>query len=337
MSVTLYRPAAAVKRLQILLCVYAVLASGGVAVAAGTAVGTQIDNVATVNYDLGGTDYTTVSNTVTITVAERIDVDVTLASAQVPVAANSTNQALLFTVTNTGNGSETFSLAMDSVLAGDDFDPLPAVPSIYFDTDSSGDFNVGDIAYSPGNNDPQLGADESIDLLVVNDIPGTVANGQLGRSQLSASSLTGTGSPGDVLAGQGDGATDAVIGTSGGSDADLGEYLLQDVAIDVQKSQLISDPSGGSEPVTGATLTYTIAVEVTSVGTATASTIRDAIPTYSTFVPGSITLNGTAISDATDGDPGEYDTTGAPAVVVRLGDLSQADGVQTLVFQVTID
>ena len=82
---------------------------------------------------------------------------------------------------------------------------------------------------------------------------------------------------------------------------------------------------GGNEPIVGATLTYTITVVVKSAGTATDSTIRDVIPTYSVFVPNSITLNGNAVSDAMDLDAGEYDTTGVPAVVVRLGDLTQGD------------
>ena len=97
------------------------------------------------------------------------------------------------------------------------------------------------------------------------------------------------------------------------------------------------DPSGGTEPIPGATITYTITVEVISTGTALTSFVDDPIPTWSSFVPNSITLNGLAISDATDGDAGEYDITGAPTVVVRLGDLTQADGLQTVVFQVTID
>jgi hypothetical protein len=54
-------------------------------------------------------------------------------------------------------------------------------------------------------------------------------------------------------------------------------------------------------------------------------------------VPGSITLNAGALTDAIDADAGELDTSGAPTVVVRLGDLTQADGIQTVVFEVTID
>lgn len=309
----------------------------GPAIAAGTAVGTVIENTANITYDLGGTPLALQSNTTTIVVAERINVTTTLQSPQTLVSANDSNQALLFTVTNTGNGSEAFQLAIDSALGGDDFDPVPAVPAIYFDTDGSGDFNAGDIAYSAGANDPVLSADESINVFIVNDIPGTVSNGQIGRSQLTATAVTGSGPAGTVYAGQGDGGVDAVIGTTTGTAAASGEYLVSDVLINVIKSQLVSDPNGGNQPIPGATLTYTITVEVASAGVATASALRDAIPTYTTFVPSSITLNGGALTDAIDADAGELDTSAATTVVVRLGDLTQADGIQTIVFQVTID
>ncbi len=303
----------------------------------GTAVGTIIENTAVVSFDLAGTPLTLQSNTTTIAVAERIDVTVTLQSPQTLVAPNDTGRALLLTVTNTGNGTETFTLLMDSVIGGDNFDPTPAVPDIYFDTDASGDFSAGDQAYAPGVNDPNLNADESISVFIVNDIPGTVLNGQTGRSELTATSATGTGAPGTVYANQGDGGVNAVIGVTGGEAADTGEYLVSDVLVNVVKAQLVSDSFGGNEPVPGATLTYTITVDVASSGTAAASVVRDTIPALTTYVPNSITLNGAAISDLTDGDAGEFDTTGTPTVVVRLGDLTQADPVQTIVFQVLID
>jgi uncharacterized repeat protein (TIGR01451 family) len=188
-----------------------------------------------------------------------------------------------------------------------------------------------------GSNDPLLVADASVDILILNDIPGTALNGQVGFSALIATALTGTGAPGTEFTGQGDGGVDAVIGTTGGEDQDSGEYLVSDVAINVVKSQAVSDPFGGTQPVPGATITYTITVEVTNAGTATASVVRDPIPVFTTFVPGSITLNAAPVTDATDADAGELDTSGAPTVVVRLGDLTQADGIQTVVFEVTID
>jgi uncharacterized repeat protein (TIGR01451 family) len=112
---------------------------------------------------------------------------------------------------------------------------------------------------------------------------------------------------------------------------------VSDVLISFVKSQLVLDPNGGSEPIPGASITYTVTVEVQSAGVATASVFNDAIPTFTTFVPASITLNGAPITEVVDGDAGELDTSAAPTVVVRLGDLTQVDGIQTVVFQVTID
>jgi len=303
----------------------------------GTAVGTIIENTAIVDFVISGTPLVYPSNTTTITVAERVNVTVTLQSAQTPVAPGQESSALLFTVTNTGNGTEAFELSINSVLAGDDFDPDPPTPAIYFDTDSSGDFNAGDQPYVPGVNDPVLLPDDSVDVFLVNDIPGGLLNNNIGRSELTAMSATGTGVPGTVFAGLGDGGVNAVIGSTSGEAADTGEYLVQEVLVDVAKAQTVTDPSGGSEAEPGATLTYTITVNVASAGVATASVIRDAIPTFSTYVPGSIMLNGSSVSDAIDADAGELDTSGTPSVVVRLGDVTMADGTQTIVFQALID
>ena len=322
-------------RASIIACALLVYSAG--AGAAGTPVGTIIENTASISFDVAGTPTTVLTNTTTLTVVERVDVVVTLQSPQQLVAPNDTNRALLFTVTNIGNGTEVITLAIDNVIGGDDFDPVEAVPAIYFDTDASGDFNAGDQPYTPGVNDPNLAADDSVDVFLVNDIPGGVVNGNVGRSELTATSATGTGAPGTSFVGQGDGGVDAVIGSSGGEAAVFGEYLVSDVQMNVVKAQSIADPFGGNEPVPGATITYTITIEVTSAGTATASELNDPIPTFTTFVPNSISLNALPLTDASGDDAGELDTAGVPSIVVRLGDLTLADGVQAVEFQVTID
>lgn len=316
------------------LCLYSAAAS-----AAGTPVGTVIQNAATVDFDLAGTPTSVVTNTTTITVVERIDVVVTLQSPQVLVAANDSNQALLFTVTNTGNGTETFTLTMDNAVGGNDFDPVAATPvAIFFDTDASGDFDIlVDQPYTPGSNDPDLAADEAVDIFLVNDIPGAVVNGNIGRSELTATSETGSGAPGDEFPGQGDGGVDAVVGNTGGEAAEFGEYIVSDVQVNLVKSQLVADPFGGIQPLPGATITYTITVDVVGTGTATASVFNDLIPTYSSYVANSIRLDGGALTDAADADEGEFDTTVVPTIVVRLGDLTLAGGTRTVEFQVTID
>ena len=308
----------------------------GFAAADGTPAGTLIENTATVNFDLAGTPVTQTSNTTRVTVAERVDVSVSLQSPQRLVAAGATDQPLRFTVVNTGNGSEAFTLAINSVVTGDDFDPLPSAVAIYFDSDASGDFSAGDQPYVPGNNDPLLAADASVDVFIVNDIPGSVSNGQLGFSELIVTAATGSGAPGTSYPGQGDGGVAAIVGSTGATATVAGEYFVSDVQVAIAKSQVVADPFGGNEPVPGATITYTLIVDVTT-GTATAAVVRDPIPTFTSYVAGSLTLNAAALSDAADTDAGELDTSSAPEIVVRLGDLSPTDGTQTIEFTVVID
>ena len=313
------------------------LLTSSFAFAAGTPAGTVIGNTAQVDFTVSGTPISVNSNTVNLTVDERVDVLVTALSPQTIVSAGDADRSLLFRVTNTGNGTEVINLAMTSVVAGDDFDPVPAVPAIYFDTDGSGDFSLGDLAYTPGSNDPVLAPDAAVDILLVNAIPAGVVNGNVGRSELTATSATGSGTPGDQFAGQGDGGVDAVLGSTGGQTTGQGEYVVADVQLSVLKAVVIADPFGGQEPVPGSTLTYTITVEVLNSGTATGAAVSDPIPTNTTYVAGSLSLNGSGLTDALADDAGELDTSGAPTVVVRLGDLTQASGTQTVSFEVTID
>ena len=309
-----------------------------VSAAVGTIAGTDIDNTAVISYEVVGTPQTISSNTVTLTVAEVLDVDVTLLSGPVSVVAGASTQELLFVVTNTGNGTETFSLAINNALTGDDFDPVESTPAaIYFDTDGSGDFSAGDIAYTPGSNDPLLAPDASVDVLLVNEIPATAADGDIGLSELSAASQTGTGAAGDRFPGDGDGGIDAIVGTSGAADAISGQYVLSDIQLAVVKSATVLDPFGGTDPVPGAEITYRIVVTPSGSQTAANAVIVDAIPANTSYLPNSITLNGGALTDAADGDVGAYTATPTPEVSVSLGDLVETDGVQTIEFTVTID
>ncbi len=300
-----HRPVPASSWARSTLCGCALFIYCATAGAVGTPVGTVIQNTATIDFDIAGTPLTLTSNPTSVTVVERIDVIVTRQSPQILVAPNDTGRAILFTVTNTGNGTEAFALVIDSGLGGDNFDPVPAVPAIFFDSDSSGDFNVGvDVAYIPGVNEPVLAADASQDVFIVNDIPGTVLDGQTGLSQLTATAVSGSGLPGTVLPLLGDGGVDAVVGTTGGEDSDVGDYFVSTVMLDIIKSQAVADQFGGTQAIPGATITYTVTIQVTTTGTATASVFSDLIPTFTTFVPTSITLNSLPLSDGIDADAG---------------------------------
>ena len=83
----------------------------------------------------------------------------------------------------------------------------------------------------------------------------------------------------------------------------------------------------------GDTLTYTVNVQNTGQDGATGTTFSDLIPQGAVFVPGSITLNGGTVSDAADGDAGEF---AGGRVVVRLGTLAPTTGSATVSFRVTV-
>lgn len=333
-------PVSEMKRVLITLSIG--LAGLGIAsscLAEGTVAGTDIDNTAAVSYEVGGTPQTTTSNTLTLTVAEVLDVDVTLLSDPRSVPSGTGPHALLFVVTNTGNGTEPFTLRINNAVSGDDFDPDASTPAaIYFDSDGSGDFSAGDTAYVPGDNDPVLAPDAAVDILLVNDIPADLADGAIGLSELSATAATGSGDPGDLFPGDGDDSVDAVVGTSGANDAITGQYVISDIELAVIKSATVLDPFGGSSPVPGATITYRIVITPSGSETAVNTVFTDAIPANTTYTPDSISLNsGTLTDDDTDSDAGAYTTTPAPEIAVDLGDLTEASGAQTIEFRVTID
>ncbi len=305
--------------------------------AAGTTAGTTIQSTATVSYTVAGSPVSANSNTASVIVVEILNVTVTLQSPTVTAVAGATNKALVFRVTNTGNSNETFALAGLSALVGDDFDPVPATPFLYIDTDASGDLSAADTPYVAGSNDPALAADANVGIIVLNNIPAGLADGTRGRSQLHAAARTGTGAPGTVFAGQGTGGVDAIAGTSGGQAQIYGEYLVGAVNVSAVKSQTVTNAFGNSEPVPGATIAYRVVVAATGSGTAVGAAFRDAIPANTTYVAGSLKRNGTSLTDAADADTGVYVVTPAPAVTVALGDLTSAVGAQTIEFAVTIN
>ena len=307
--------------------------------AAGTPAGTSIQNTAQVSYTLGSSTVTATSNTSSVTVAEILDAVLTIAAPTVQVSAGATTEELVFTLTNTGNGTEAFDLtALSAGVVGDDFDPTLATPAIYFDTDNSGDFSAADVAYSAGANDPVLAADASVRLIVVNGIPNTAVNGNRGRSQLTAAAASGSSDvPGTSFGLVGDGGVEAVAGTTGGDAVLFGEYLVADVLLTAVKSQTIVDQFAGARPLPGARINYQIVVTASGSGIATATGFSDLIPANTTYVAGSLELNGAVLSDTADGDAGTFVSAPAPQVRVTLGDLSGASGPQTIEFAVTIN
>jgi uncharacterized repeat protein (TIGR01451 family) len=305
--------------------------------AVGTPAGTSIQNTAQVSYTLGGAPISVNSNPTALIVAEILNVNVAVQTPTVTVAPGATQRVVVMRVTNTGNGSETFVIAGNSVVAGDDYDPIPATPFIYFDTDNSGDLSPADVAYVSGSNNPVLAADQFTTLLLVNSIPTGLANGAAGRTQLTAQALTGTGAPGTVFAGQGTGGVDAVVGTSTASQIGTGAYVIAGLQLNAVKSQAVVDQFGGTRALPGARINYQVVITPTGTGTANAVLFTDVIPVNTTYIAGTLRLNAAVLTDAADADAGQFVATPTAQVRVTLGDMTQASGVQTIDFAVTIN
>lgn len=283
--------------------------------AAGTRAGTLINNTATATYDHGGPTLDVDSNNVELRVDELLDINVTWEDpADVPTTPNATGQVLTYSVANIGNGVETYGLSTVSTIGGDNYDPT--VTQIVID-DGDGVYEPGiDVVYVPGSNDPVLQPDQILTVFVISSTPGAVADNDRGGVQLIATAQTGTGTPGASVPGAGEGGGDAVFGTSGGNDDDSGFYEVASATVALVKSATVLDPFGGAEIVPGSIITYTIVATTTGSGSLSNVSINDAVPAGTTYVPDSITLGGTAQTDAADADPSTF---AANAIAVALG------------------
>jgi uncharacterized repeat protein (TIGR01451 family) len=302
--------------------------------AAGTVAGTTISNTATATYDgPSGTPTTLPSNTVDILVDEVLDVTVVTADpGNVIVAPGSTNQAVSFTVTNTGNGSEAFRLTPTTAIGGDQFDPTTT--SIVLDTNNNGIYDPTiDTVYVPGSDDPVLAPDASVTVFVLSTIPGGAPDLDRGFLDLTAAATTGTGAPGTVFAGQGQGGGDAIVGTTRADGVDRGTYLVQTATASFVKSAVVLDRFGGNKSIPGSIVTYTLVANVSGTGTLANVKLGDAVPTNTTYEVGTITLQGAALTDVVDADAGEIATN---TVAVRLGSVAGGQ-TRTVTFKVKIN
>jgi uncharacterized repeat protein (TIGR01451 family) len=306
---------------------------GGPAWAIGAPANTSISNTAQATFtDPDGQPQTVNSNTATLRVDEVLGaVVVSNDAGNVGVLSPDDDRPLSFTITNPGNGSEAFSLAANPGLAGDDYDPTDV--RIFLD-DGDGVFEPGqDTLYSPGANDPVLAPDESLVVFIVSDTPGGQATGDTGDAALTATAVTGSGAPGTTFAGQGTGGVDAVVGATTATAGSQGTYGVVQALTTLSKTQTVLDPFGGSSPIPGAVITYTVTMTLAGTGTITGAQVDDSIPANTTYVAGSLTLDAVSQSDAADADAGRFTGT---AIAVSLGAVT-APSTHVVEFQVRIN
>jgi uncharacterized repeat protein (TIGR01451 family) len=292
----------------------------------GTSAGTPIVNTAGLQYDIGGTARSTNSNTVTIIVAERLDVAL-VRDEQGAVVVTSRPVAIPFTLTNLNNGTEAFAIAA-TLSSG-----AVALRALVIDTDGDGLYDPAkDIAPVDGTT-PLLAPGQSIKLLAI--LVATAEGAANAMLTVTARSKTGSGANGSVYPGAGDGGGDAVVGMTGAiasvavplGTAPAGPALL--------KSQSVRAADGSQNAVRDSIITYSLEARFTDA--VTGARIADPIPAGTVFVPGSLVFDGVPLSDGADDDAGRFDPNAAPGpgITVALGRVA-AGSVHTVQFKAKI-
>ena len=139
-------------------------------------------------------------------------------------------------------------MSPNNTISGDAFDPTTT--SVVLDSNGNGVYDPGvDVVYSAGSNDPMLAPDASIKVFLLSTIPASATDGQRGATDLSATAVTGSGTPGTSFAGQGTGGSDAVVGATTASGSDRGYYIVSAATVAFVKSATVLDPFGGSKSV----------------------------------------------------------------------------------------
>lgn len=301
------------------------------AMAGGVPAGSLITNTAQATYTGSNGAETVNSNPVTLQVDEVLDV-AAISQESGPVSAT-TNAVLRYKLTNTGNGPEAFTLTANPGVSGNPFNAV--VTGLAIDVNGNGVFDAGiDTALTNGATVPAMNAEDALNVLVLVTVPGTAAAGATSRVELTATAVTGTGTPGRLFAGAGLNGGDAVVGASTALQSAQGVLSVDRTTVSLVKSAVLADPFGGTRPVPGALITYRILATVAGTGSVSGLAVTDPIPAGTTYQPGTLRLENAPLSDGADSDAGQASAAGG--IAVQLGTLP-AGATRAVTFQVKIN
>jgi uncharacterized repeat protein (TIGR01451 family) len=303
------------RRLRTAIVAFAVLVAGAFIASAprhalaAPAAGTVIGNQATATYtDAGGTPRTATSNLVQTTVSQVKSFTLTT-TGQTRTAAAGQTVYYPHTITNTGNGADTYTL--NAPATGGGF--THTGPVYYIDADGNG---VPD-NFTPITTTGPIAAGGIFRFVVAGTVPGATANG-----------LSGT-------------LTVSVTDTGALNLTNLDTTTVANAAISVTKSLSVTS---GPSPSAG-TVTVTLSYTNSGSAAATGLVLRDQIPANMTYVGGtgrwSVTGAGVTLTDANNADSQsgivyDYNVTDAGWVTATIASVP-AGFSGTVTFGVTVN
>ena len=288
--------------------VFGSLALVPVAHAAAPAAGTNISNIASASYnDAAGRSQTVTSNEVKTTVIQVAGF--TLEANRTTVSNPNGQVSLSHTLTNTGNGADTFTITTANA-AGDDFD----FASIAVYADANGD-GIPDNNTNLNGQTVTLNAGEAINLVVVTTTPSTAVELQQGLLTISA--------------------TTSVAGTA---PADQTKTNTDTVNVTSNATIVLTKSASVSAVQVGGTIEYTLTYKNTGNTTATNVVLTDVIPANLTYTPGSAAWSGsgTALTDGSDTDGYDFGVTQAGRVTFTIASVAP-NTTGTLKFSATVN
>jgi len=248
--------------------------------AQGTPAGSHIRNWATLAYTSSGFGYVVPSDTVDLVVAQVAGVVL-----QAPQSsAGSPGAAVVFahTLTNLGNGPDSFTVAAASVHGW--------VVTVYRDWNGNGVLDGGDSVLT---RPVALASGATAALLVQVGIPGSGSAGVTDTINVTATSRF-------------DGAVRSSV-------RDV--LAVSSAAIAFSITKQVDRPSAAA----GDVLTYTLNYTASGTDSASGVQLADSIPIGTSYVAGTIRVNGVSVTDAADGDAGRLVAVGNGVVAVNLG------------------
>jgi uncharacterized repeat protein (TIGR01451 family) len=278
-----------------LLC--ALLAFSGPALVAQTPAGTRIVSRTSGSYEASNGVIFTFADSVLVVVGQVGGAGVTPPRAVMGDAG--VTSIIGHTVTNMGNGDDSLALTASSRHGW--------TTRIYRDANGNGALDPGDALLTTP---VFLAMRATAEILVAVDVPATTTvRGVVDTVDVNAASRydpTATASLYDVL-------------------------TVRDAGITIALNKSANRPSAA----VGDLVTYSIAYTSTGNGSATEFEITDPIPAGSSYVAGTMRLNGAALTDPDGDDPGFFDVPGN-RVIFRVGNISAGQS-GTVTFQVRVD
>jgi len=278
----------------------------------GISAGTEIKNIAYLDYVVGAIPMHSKSNELIDIVDQKLDMNmICQESSNIIVEPEDVKVAMNFRLTNSGNGEDTY-----------------AVTAI---EDPSSNFSVSNVETYEDNGDGvfsavddtlvkevTLLADESALLFFVSNIPKDAKKFSINGFKVDSSIQ------GDLVYGEFKKLKNfyALVATKEESKSALCTYEVPSIELELEKTSTLSS----AELYKGTTIHYDIAVRAIGIGQLENIVVRDDIPTGTTYIKKSLKLDGTFI----DGFTGE-------GIAVALDNIDQKKETTEVLHHVTFD